>query len=417
MKNRKSTHIIHTKVVYYGVNSVCKNGKSYLQQSIFSQFTIRSTLEHSQKINNINKSNQIKSLIMKLSLTFLALAVTTVQADLTTKWNIDKVVATSEGDLYTFTYSGIGAEMALSNMRSNIIGGDCDGTTYASKGYGNADVKLDPVDDLTIDLDSGVATVEVDLNTKVAAEQTDLWTPTVNGDGGGTLKYCLRYGLWAGVGAGVNEINFSETLVTVTITMEGGFEVSSIQVTEKEKETSSQAQAYTVTAALCGGAQGTAFEQGSLICVKVTPSSADVEISNIADFTWTNNDDPDDPDPNFIATTQVALPNADGLTSYDDVAAADTFSTILYAQFYESGNKVTGSGTANLGFTTARRLGASGSEMNGRVLQDIDAVQEFDIVADIVKSDDSPTALQTAGGATASFVVTIVGLVGAVLLA
>ena len=359
---------------------------------------------------------------MKLSLTFLALAVTTVQADLTTKWNIDKVVATSEGDLYTFTYSGIGAEMALSNMRSNIIGGDCDGTTYASEGYGNADVKLDPVDSLTTGLNSGVATVEVNLNTKAAAEQTDLWTPTVDSDGvsdgGGTLKYCLRYGLWAGVGAGVNEINFSETLVTVTITMEGGIEVSSIQVTEKDKETSSQAQAYTVTAALCGGAQGTAFEQGSLICVKVTPSSADVEISNIADFTWTNNDDPDDPDPNFVATTQVALPNADGLTSYDDVAAADTFSTILYAQFYESGIPVKGAGTANLGFTTARRLGASsGSGKNGRVLQEVDAVQEFDIVADIVKSDDSPTALQTAGGATASFVVTIVGLVGAVLLA
>ncbi|OEU23558.1 hypothetical protein FRACYDRAFT_233732 [Fragilariopsis cylindrus CCMP1102] len=355
---------------------------------------------------------------MKLSLTFLALAVTTVQADLTTKWNIDKVVATSEGDLYTFTYSGIGAEMALSNMRSNIIGGDCDGTTYASKGYGNADVKLNPVDDLTIDLDSGVATVEVDLNTKVAAEQTDLWTSDGTNGGGGILKYCLRYGLWAGVGAGVNEINFSETLVTVTITMEGGFEVSSIQVTEKAKETSSQAQAYTVNAALCDGTEGTdgeagnAFLQGSLICVKVTPSSADVEISTIADFTWTNNADP------AVATTQVALPNTDGLTSY--VAGTDTFSTILYAQFYETGSQVTGSGTANLGFNAqVRRLGASGSEMNGRVLQlqDIDAVQEFDIVADIVKSDDNPTALQTAGGATASFVVTIVGLVGAVLLA
>jgi hypothetical protein len=385
------------------VKVICNNLSSHNLQ--FDQHS--NTLK---KSNNINKSNQIKSSIMKLSLTFLALAVTTVQADLTTKWNIDKVVATSEGDLYTFTYSGIGAEMALSNMRSNIIGGDCDGTTYASKGYGNADVKLNPVDDLTIDLDSGVATVEVDLNTKVAAEQTDLWTSDGTNGGGGILKYCLRYGLWAGVGAGVNEINFSETLVTVTITMEGGFEVSSIQVTEKAKEASSQAQAYTVTAALCGGAQDTAFEQGSLICVKVTPSSTDVEISTIADFTWTNNADP------AVATTQVALPNADGLTSYDDVAAADTFSTILYAQFYESGSQVTGSGTANLGFK-ARRLGASGSEMNGRVLQDIDAVQEFDIVADIVKSDDNPTALQTAGGATASFVVTIVGLVGAVLLA
>ena len=153
-----------------------------------------------------------------------------------------------------------------------------------------------------------------------------------------------------------------------------------------------------------------AFLQGSLICVKVSPSSPDVEVTSISAFTWTNESTENTED----ITTQAALPIAggDGLSSY---AGTDEFSTILYAQFYESGIPVKGAGTANLGFTTARRLGASGS--NGRVLQEVDAVQEFDIVADIVKSDDSPTALQTAGGATASFVVTIVGLVGAILLA
>ena len=50
---------------------------------------------------------------MKLSLTFLALAVATVQADLTTKWNLALGESAQEGDLYTFTYIGIGSEMTL----------------------------------------------------------------------------------------------------------------------------------------------------------------------------------------------------------------------------------------------------------------------------------------------------------------
>jgi len=301
--------------------------------------------------------------------------------------------------------------MALSNMKSSVTLGDCSGDALASNDAGISTV-ASPVDAMAMTFvgstnNSGVATVVVNMQTKTAAEQGALWTPEGD-DGGGTLEYCVRYGLFA---AG-NEINFSETVVTLTITMVGGFEVPSFAVAEKEKSESTQAQEYTVSAALCAGTEGTgagnAFLQGSLICVEVSPSSADVEITSISAFTWTNND-PDG------ATEQVALPNADGLTSYD--IGADRFSTILYAQFYESGIPVQGSGTANLGFTSTRRLGASGSEKNGRVLQEVDAVQEFDIVADIVKSDDSPTALQTAGGATASFVVTIVGLVGAVLLA
>ena len=257
--------------------------------------------------------------------------------------------------------------------------------------------------------DTGVATVVVDMQTRTAAAQGDLWT-AVGPDGGGTLSYCVRYGLFAGG----NEVNFSETVVTLTITMEGGFEVPSFEVAEKAKTESTQAQEYTVSAALCSTGDGTdgAFLQGSLICVKVSPSSPDVEVTSISEFTWTNESIENTED----ITTQAALPIAggDGLSSY---AGTDEFSTILYAQFYESGIQVKGAGTANLGFTTARRLGASGSEKNGRVLQEADATQEFDITADLVKSNDSPTSLQTAGGATASFVVTIVGLVGAVLLA
>jgi FlaG/FlaF family flagellin (archaellin) len=348
---------------------------------------------------------------MKLSLTFLALAIATVQADLTSKWNLDFLSADQVGSLYTFTYQNIGDEMLLSNMQASVTVGDCSGAAIASNDGGVATLGV-PVDGMTLgftpgaDPNTGTAVVGVDMSTKTAAADGTLWT-ALGTEGGGTLSFCVRYGLFA---AG-NEINFSETEVSLVITMVGGFEVPSFTAAEKEKTESTQAQEYTVTAALCSTGDGAAgaFLQGSLICVKVSPSSTDVEITSITTFGWTNSNGQAEP------TTQSALPllGGDGLSSYDELIP-DTFSTILYAQFYESGIPVSGSGSANLGFTAGRRLGSGN---NGRVLQEIDAVQEFDIVADIVKSEDSPTALQTAGGATASFVVTIVGLIGAVLLA
>ena len=56
MKNKNLLTLIHAKVVYYRVIDR-KNDEIYLQQSIFSQLTIRSTLKHSQNKDDINKSN------------------------------------------------------------------------------------------------------------------------------------------------------------------------------------------------------------------------------------------------------------------------------------------------------------------------------------------------------------------------
>jgi len=364
---------------------------------------------------------------MKLSLTFLALAhaVATVQAGLDTDWNITFSKVDQSGSVYTFTYDSIDTARTLDNMKSSVMNYDCDETsTFASNVHGNPfDVGVDyVVDAMDMTLADGTAQVIVsmDMEKAVAEGSGSLWTAGDNG--GGTLKYCVRSGLFAGD----NEVNYLENLVTVTIRMEGGFSVSDISVDEKAKVEDTKNQRYGVTANLCSSGDGTdgAFLQGSLICVEVNPDddSSDVEVTEIKEFGWWSGDEENrgnefdtEGDENY--TEQVALPLAgDGLTSYAGYGS-NTFSTILYAQFYESGIPVEGAGSATLAFK-ARRLGASGSEMNRRVLQGIDAEQKFDIVADIVKSDDSPTALQTAGGATASFVVTIVGLVvGAVLLA
>jgi hypothetical protein len=343
---------------------------------------------------------------MKLSLTFLALAVATVQADLESQWNMNFVSAAKVNDVYTIYFDQIGDEMALLNMQAKVLDKECGGPAYAV--FGPSSAAGAEVTALTVAFNPSSAvgandgTVAVDVTVAAAeAAKSAMWTPS-GIEGGGSMEFCVRYSLYTD--NGLNEINYAETLITLTVTMEGGFTVEDFAVSEKDKETSTQTQAYVVEATLCAD-QASPFLQGSLICVNVAPSSTDVVVTSISDFTWTNG-----------AQTQIALPTAggDGLTSYEPTAPG-TFSTILYAQFYETGTPVSGAGTANLGFA-ARRLGSD----NGRALQELgaaDAVQDFSIVADIVKSDDSPTALQTAGGATASFVVTIFGLVGAVLLA
>jgi hypothetical protein len=336
---------------------------------------------------------------MKLSLTFLALAVATVQASLQDRWNINTGVADKAGDVYMFNYDTLGNDVVIEDMQAKVYKKDCEGTAYAT--YTSAgDTTSAEVVSLTVvftdgTVNDGSAEVGVTLNPGEAAKDLNLWTPVGN-EGAGLMEFCVRYSLYSST----TEINYAETIVTLTVTMDGGIAIENLNVSEKDRTTSEQNAAYAVEATLCSGTD-TDFRQGSLICVVVDSISNDVEVTAINGFSWTNSID-----------TQIALPNTDGLTTLDQV---NMFSTILYAQFYENGTPVSGTGSANLAFKS-RRLGSD----NGRALQELgaaDAVQDFSIVADLVKSEDGPTALQTAGGATASFVVTIFGLVGAVLLA
>jgi hypothetical protein len=332
---------------------------------------------------------------MKLSLTFLALAVATVQADLSDNWKIGlPTVESTDPNEYTFTYI-LGDVADQDNRKVTVKEGDCTDDIVSVTGA----VLVSPnnvITGLTSVYTTPTAVVVVTMDNEQAAEDTGMFTID-NTDGGGVIEFCVRYSLYEGN----DEVNYVESIVSLDVTMDGAFAVTGVTVSEKTKVTKSETQTYAVSAALCSS--NTAFLQGSLICVQVSPDvPGDVVVSGITDFTWDNGQ-----------LTQIAIDATVGQSLSSYTTGTATFDTILLAAFYEAGLAVSGTGAATLAFAS-RRLG------NGRAIQEIDAadaVQDFSIVVDIVKSDDAPTALQTAGGATVSFVVTIVGLVGAVLLA
>jgi len=273
-----------------------------------------------------------------------------------------------------------------------------------------------------------IATVDV-MNTNV--------DPTARSN---EMKFCVRIGLFTGD----QEINFLETVVTLTVTMSGDFSVDAFNVAPKEKTTTTAAQSYSVTAELCGNTYGVvqatkgiggSFNQGSAISVCIFPKgdaiTDGVFMRSVDKFEWNRADIGQDQsvinqlpsaDAQF-ATLSDVISSTDGLSQiYLRPALQDmqviVVTSVLFAAFYTTAGQVTASGSASMEFPTSRRL----RDSNGRNLQEDDEplASAFDFSAGVNKAEDGPAALtQTAGGAATSITVvgTIIGLVSALLFA
>mmetsp|Transcript_11385 Transcript_11385/g.12781 ORF Transcript_11385/g.12781 Transcript_11385/m.12781 type:complete len:611 (+) Transcript_11385:118-1950(+) len=249
------------------------------------------------------------------------------------------------------------------------------------------------------------------------------------------LKFCVRLGLYADTCADTcatcanpdptcvvsEEINFFESVVTVTISFDGNFEVLGIGVAPKEQGQTSAAVVYTASAELCGATAeagnggktateyGQAvkvdnnFNQGAAIMVCISLDDAakvdDVEINQIKSFIWTQETAGSTP------KTQVGI-DADGLAGNgltiqspiqnSPVGTENVIVTsVLFAAFYEEVGSVKASGEVEMSFARRRRLGTT----DNRRLQEADPIAAFDVDATLNKADDGPVAIQqTAGG-------------------
>jgi len=242
------------------------------------------------------------------------------------------------------------------------------------------------------------------------------------------LKFCVRLGLYAHTpsnpsGPVSEEINFFESVVTVTVDFNGNFKVLGIGVAPKEQGQTSAAVVYTASAELCGATAeagnggktateyGQAvkvdnnFNQGAAIMVCISLDDAakvdDVEINQIKSFIWTQETAGSTP------KTQVGI-DADGLAGNgltiqspiqnSPVGTENVIVTsVLFASFYEEVGTVKASGEVEMSFAAARRrrLGTT----DNRRLQEADPIAAFDVDATLNKADDGPVAIQqTAGG-------------------
>jgi len=284
--------------------------------------------------------------------------------------------------------------------------------------------------------------------------------------GKGVMKMCVRSGLGYQDGSGsFQEVNYIESLITIKYDMTAGFCVDSFAVEPKLRveTTATKKNVYKLVAYLCQlyngnvlmeasasaypiampidqtaafvpspdgsplgneGGKGSqigakAFNQGSLITVCVMPDptayAEGIRMNGLTSFEWSRPLPPQ---------TQEAIADSDAsdnyLTSYvhgDCTGGQDycKFSSVLFADFYRSKGSAKGSGTAQIQFDTTRRRLGDNDEV--RKLQEDDTDSEFDISVELDDSDDGPGALKTAGGRRASFGVSALASVVALLAA
>jgi hypothetical protein len=212
------------------------------------------------------------------------------------------------------------------------------------------------------------------------------------------IKFCVRFGLKT-EGATPLEVNFLETLVTLTVDLTDGFAIGTIAVQPKDRLTRTANQVYQVVGFRCGPTNDlitdtAAINQGSVVKVCVTPdaeATADgIKMRSIDLFTWSRAvPTPAVSQPAIIGPNAVA---ANQLTTNSDCRGQTvcSFESILFANFYTVVGSVTGSGVASMQFgtDTARRL-RSGAD-NGRNLQDneVAGASEFELDFPIAKADN-----------------------------
>jgi len=413
---------------------------------------------------------------MKLSLSFLttALLVPFSEAiDLQARWNIENVTATNDDNAFTFSYSGTSKSWLTNSdtgtptdvkekVQITMYDFDCKPTTASVNAneatYGQIGIVDTTADEFVMDsLGYGSEGSGPDLEFKFTtvpknmAKNNKITGLTVNDKS--DMKFCVRIGLIAvddSDSTKNNEINFQETEVTLSVTMSGGFDITSFAVAPKAKTSDAAAQTYQVNAKLCDDAQqapkdgGGKFNQGAAIRVCITPDDKaivdGVVMTTVDSFKWTRTYSNDASGAAVAPTVQdavvinegVSILSNDGLSLYGDADKANAeqpqivITSVLFAKFYETDGTVSADGSATMAFPTgpaaaagtARRLGNSDNKRN---LQDGGtAAAPFEMTATLNKADDGPAALQqTAGGTGTSITVvaTIVGLVSAILLA
>jgi hypothetical protein len=214
------------------------------------------------------------------------------------------------------------------------------------------------------------------------------------------VRFCVRFGLWTPDTQNTPvEVNFLETLITLTVDLTDGFEIGSITVEPKNRLVRTANQAYEVIGYECDADKIRLTEleksaprnQGQVITVCVEPEQEakddGIYMRSVDDFFFSR--------PGTTAlpagvrqdaiVDNIAAGNL--LTTYTPADCAGTlvctFSTILFAQFYTSLGEVNGAGVASMQFGTTtpvlRKLRAGAREAQA----DAAGAAEFDLQFDV----------------------------------
>jgi hypothetical protein len=358
-------------------------------------------------------------------------------ATLAEKWSISDAIFSYNGLEFTFDYD-VSNFIDVGQAYYEVYDSGCkeggNPALTAGMGFTLTDlVDVAPVsvtgDDVLFDPAGKTSRVPVGIDVNTIVANTAVYNETGTGtDLGATIEFCVRFGLFT-LGDTPIEVNFLESLVTLTVDLAGGFTIDDVNVAAKERLISTASQTYNVEGYMCVPGSDAevadptaALSQGSLITVCIRPNADGlldgIKMRTLDAFVWTRG-----------ATIQAAVDSgvaADNLlTTFDEITCSGgdycQFSSILFAAFYSTAGQVSGSGVASMQFGTARSLtaNASGGLRSLQAEQEAAAVtSEFDLSLSIEAADDGPTALQTTAGVTTTvttILAAITGLVGATI--
>ncbi len=268
-----------------------------------------------------------------------------------------------------------------------------DSTTVPSSSGGTGDAFREIQVKLTIDPDT--------------ISQSSVYSEEVMGDEMiATVRFCHRFMLFTSSSETPIEVNFRETLITLTIDLTDGFSIGALEVTDKDKLIRTANQAYQVEGYQCDYTNqplsqldlALSRNQGSIIRVCVRPDTeardSGIFMRSIDSFVFQRNYG------GSIGTvSQMAVENGSPASNLltelycdpgDDICV---FETILMATFFRLPGSVSGIGLASMQFGDGdifRRLQGDRSlqEDNGVVA----GVAPFDFSMELLPRQRTPTS-------------------------
>lgn len=382
--------------------------------------------------------------------------------DLENAWKMDEpiIAFTPTSNVFVLTYNTTSAGSSFdSNLHINedFYDKNCkddDGNGEYRIGSGIYAPNTTDFPQATQNSNNGYITLEFEIVPEILNKPGNLYQ---DNSGIGQLDFCVRTTIGYGgendgtkslaeqLTYGYKEVNFIESLVTVTYNLTAGFATVDASVKPKIRQGVTEAEdVYGLQAWICeldsnvvdyitetfeedsrqypGNRNGPAFEQGSLIPVCIRPDytafTEGVVMRHINDFKWERTVVVYD-DVEQIAIKGPAGATADNRLTYHDPTTCNgyhycTFQSVLFADFYVIAGNVDGSGSATVKYAgSARRLG----QVEDRKLQEEGS--PFDVSVPLAADESGPGSLKTAGGVSLGLtaLASVVALASAGLMA
>jgi len=182
-----------------------------------------------------------------------------------------------------------------------------------------------------------------------------------------TIQFCMRFGLSTNGDTPI-EVNFLETVITLSIDLTSNFSITSIDVESKEKILQTAEVAYRVESFQCNRSNGRLSEielsvarnQGAVIRLCVQPDQEardqDIVMKSINSFIFNRNYGTP-----IGIVTQSAIEDGEAATNFlteldcTEGSLVCVFETVLFASMFMAPGSVTGSGVASMQFGITRR--------------------------------------------------------------